>query len=79
MICFVKIHEYNDWWIKGRYLEEVEARYGEFDIKWGNTVGYFIGKGQKLIMSDNLDRYYYMKYDDSRIIYEVYKRVQPGG
>ena len=72
-------YKYNDWWIIGRSVEEVETRYGEFDIIFGNRVGYYLYTHNGPIMADYLPRYYYMKFDENNIIYEVFKGVHPGG
>ena len=73
-------YKYNDWWIVGRSIEEVETHYGEFDIRVGNRVGYYLYTGNRMpIMSDSAPRYYYMEFDENNIIREVYKCVQPEG
>ena len=73
-------YKYNNWWIVGRSTEEVETRYGEFDIRVGNRVGYYLYTGNRVpIMSDSTPCYYYMEFDENNIVRQVYKCVQPGG
>lgn len=35
-------YKYNDWWVVGKSMSEIEERYGEFDIELGSRKGYFI-------------------------------------
>ena len=77
-------YKYNDWWIKGRNIEQVRERYGEFDFEEGGSVGYFLYHGAPFIwnvvgMGDSLDRYYYMEIDESGVVHNVYVSVQRGG
>ena len=60
--------QYNDWWVQGRTISQVEARYGPFDISRNGVLGYYIYTDNGPIMPDHLPHYYYLEYED------VYKR-----
>lgn len=72
-------YKYNDWWVKGRSLAEIEERYGDFDIRLGSTAGYYIYTDNGWIMPDHLPHYYYMEYDENGIVRRVYEGLHPGG
>ena len=71
-------YKYSDNWIIGKTIEEVEKRYGKFDIITDNYVAYYIYTDNTGFLPDHLKHYYYMKYKNN-IIYEVYEACQPGG
>ena len=77
-------YKYNDWAILTSNISMVREKYGEFD--YGNidknksgTVGYYIYTDNSPIMPDHLRHYYYMKYDNWGVIYEVYESCEVGG
>lgn len=72
-------YKYNDWWVIGKTMSEIEERYGEFDIEQGSQIGYFIYTDNGWIMPDHLDHYYYIEFDENGIATEVLDSVQPGG
>ena len=72
-------YKYNDWWVQGRTLSQVEARYGPFDIRRNGVLGYYIYTDNGPIMPDHLPHYYYLEYDDNGIVRNVYEGVAPGG
>lgn len=72
-------YKYNDWWVIGKSMAEIEERYGEFDIELGSRKGYFIYTDNSWVMPDHLDHYYYIKFDENGIATEVSDGVQPGG
>ena len=77
-------YRYNDWWILGNEISEVQEKYGEPDL--GNyaqgksgEVGYYIYTDNGPIMPDYLEHYYYIKYNEDGIVTKVYVSGQPGG
>ena len=72
-------YKYNDWWIKGRHISEVTARYGKLDKDFGHEKGYFISDGNTWIMLDHQPQYYWMVCDDNEIVYEIFVSGCPGG
>ncbi len=64
---------YNDWWIVGNNISNVEARYGKYDIDTGRIAAYY------LYNFDTNDYYYYMYYDSDGIITRVETGIQIGG
>lgn len=72
-------YKYNDWWVKGRSITEIENRYGGFDIRFGSTAEYYIYTDNGWIMPDYLPHYYYMEYDENGIVRRVYDGCHPGG
>ena len=77
-------YKYNDWVILNRNIHMIEEKYGEFDlgeIKEGEkgSVAYYIYTDNGPIMPDHLKHYYYMKYDEWGMIYNVFDGLQPGG
>ena len=73
--CF----RFNDWWIKGRHISEVVARYGEPEKDFGNKKGYYISEGNTLIMPDHQPQYYWVICDDNGIVYDMFVAGSPGG
>lgn len=87
-VLFIDAHStcirYNDRWIVGRTVSEVESFYGEFDtgsFKPGQSgrVGYYIYTDNGPVMPDHLDHYYYIEYDRNGVVHNVYDGCQPGG
>lgn len=75
--------KYNDWWIVGNNIENVRARYGNFDRESsgnnGGTVGYYIGEDNNWLDPTYADLYYWIEYDAEGTVDEVYVRTLPGG
>lgn len=71
--------KYNDWWIKGRHISEVIARYGEPDEEFGFDIGYYISDSDTRIMPDYQSRYYWMVCDENGIVRDVFVAGYPGG
>ena len=81
-------YRYNDWWILGKSVTQVEQRYGTVDnggvyegiqSRCGYTI-YEDTDGMILtFMPDHGTHYYYMYYDESGVIYKVEDAIQPGG
>ena len=65
-------YKYNDWWIKGRHISEVIARYGKPDKEFGYFILYYI-------YTDDGPHYYWIYYDENGIVYEVTDNLPPGG
>ncbi len=91
IVCFgifLESHQttfkYNDWEMLNSNINDIQNKYGEFDIgeiqegKSGR-VGYYIYTDDGPIMPDYLKHYYYIRYDENGIVYEVYDSCQPGG
>ena len=77
-------YKYNDCFILGNSIDSIRDRYGDFDIETsvnGNsgTVGYYLYTDNNSIMPNYLDYYYYMEYDKSEMVYQVFEGSQPGG
>jgi hypothetical protein len=80
-------YHYNDWWVIGRHMEEIEERYGAPDLgayRNGSTgrVGYYIYTDHGSLFRidpDHLRHYYYIEYDESGTATRVYDSGQPGG
>ena len=75
---------YNDAFVLGSSITEVEKVYGAFDTgsyRQGNRgeVGYYIYTDNGSIMPDHLDHYYYICYDENGIVHKVYDGSQRGG
>jgi len=65
-------YKYNDWWVIGRTQEEIEERYGEFDIKDEESAKYFMYIYSDYILGVPETPYYYeILFDKSGIAYEV--------
>jgi len=92
IICFALIlgwffsthstyYKYNDKWIIGLHIEEVEKRYGKFDDKDEGLrmVGYYIYTDDGLIMPSHLKMYYWMEYDEKGIVIKVAVEGPRGG
>ncbi|MDE6251387.1 MAG: hypothetical protein K2M78_01935 [Lachnospiraceae bacterium] len=71
--------KYNDWWIVGNDIDNVEKRYGEFDFDYGNRKAYYIGKDDAMIMPSHSPQYYWMELDDNGIVTQVYIAGPIGG
>lgn len=76
-------YKYNDKWVIGNKITDVENRYGEFDLgeyiegKSGK-VGYYIYKDDALFLPDYL-QHYYIEYDEYGNVYSVEDSVSHGG
>lgn len=72
--------EYDDDWMIGKNISEVENRYGNFNYQakvWG---AYYLYTGDGFgILSDNLQRWLYVYYDSDGIVTETEISVQRGG
>lgn len=86
LLCYVLLslshptyYKYNDWWIIGRSVEEVEKRYGFFDIEDGCRKGYFIGYDDGWVMPSFLPEYYWIEFDNEGLAVEVWIGGPPGG
>lgn len=55
-------YKYNDRWIIGNSITEIEKRYGKFDLHHNNEVAYYI----------SYDNYYYIEYDENGIAVNVF-------
>ena len=77
-------YKYNDEWVIGNKITEVENRYGKFDLgefvkgKSGK-VGYYIYKDDSLFLPDYLQHYYYIEFDENGIVYNVQDGCARGG
>ena len=84
IIIFVISHKtyykYNDWWIIGKNISDVQKKYGTFNKQFNsNTSCYYIYTNDGPIMPDHLPYYYCMEYDENQIIKKVYKSGPLGG
>lgn len=88
LVLFIVSHstyyKYNDWTILQSDIYMVQQKYGDFDLgtvtnNQAGEVAYYIYTDNGPIMPDHLKHYYYMKYDEWGVIYEVYEACQPGG
>jgi len=77
-------YKYNDWVMLTSNINMVRERYGEFDFghieeNKSGTVGYYIYTDNSPIMPDHLKHYYYIKYDEWGMVYDVYESCEIGG
>lgn len=77
-------YQFNDWYIIGQDIRTIEKKYGAFDLGCimegkSHWAAYYIYTDNGFIMPDHLEHYYYMEYDETGIIYEVYDDIRPGG
>jgi len=70
---------YNDRWIIGKNISEVEKKYGKIDKNLGSKKGYYISEDNYLIMFNNQPLYYWMVCDENAIVYDVFVEGSPGG
>lgn len=68
--------KYNDWWIVGRHVDEVEERYGEFYYVGGSSRAYYIGSDYRSILPRTNENLYWMEVNDEGIVTNVF--VGPG-
>lgn len=87
-IIFVLSHstyyKFNDWAILNSDINSVVSKYGAFDkgsIQEGSPgrIGYYIYTDNGPIMSDHMDHYYWIYFDESGIVYKVEESLPPGG
>ena len=71
--------KYNDWWIIGKNINDIQKKYGKFDKEYGKTACYYLYTNDGPVMSDHLPYYYCMDYDENKIIKKVYKTGPLGG
>ena len=82
--------KYNDWWIVGNSIQNVEQRYGKFDRTYygvydgtfnenGDIVGYYLYEDNSPIMPSHNPMYYWIKYNSDGIVEKVYVDTVPGG
>ena len=73
-------YKYNDKWIIGRNINEVEEKYGKFDEdhKSFNVKGYYAYKSS-FIMPSKAPTYYWMEYDKNGIVVKVFLTGPVGG
>ncbi len=77
-------YKYNDWVILQSNIYAIEEKYGNFDLgkireNQKGRVAYYIYTDDGPIMPDHLKHYYYMEYDESGAVYNVYDACQLGG
>lgn len=88
VVLFVASHsisfEFNNWAILNHHISDVEEKYGPFDV--GNVeagkagrVGYYLYTDNGPIMPDHMPHYYFMEYDESGMVYDVYESLPQGG
>lgn len=70
---------YNDWWIIGKNISEVEEKYGKIDKNLGSKKGYYISEDNSWIMPNHQPNYYWMVCDENGIVYDVFVAGSPGG
>lgn len=70
-------YKYNDVWIEGKNLEQVEDRYGAFDKCWneemtkGGEAGYFLYYDDGF-MPDYSNHYLIMEFDENKTVTRVF-------
>ena len=84
MFSHGETNKYNDWWIVGNEITDVEKRYGEFDVGeyeegYSGEVAYFLFEDSGGLMSYHSPLYYYMQYDEYGIVTHVYVGGSYGG
>lgn len=82
--------KYNDNWIIGNSIENIQERYGTFTRNMGSSfdgsfsnsggiVGYYIYTDNSMVMPDHLPYYYWIKYNSEHIVEKVWVATLPGG
>ncbi|ADU21935.1 hypothetical protein [Ruminococcus albus] len=71
--------KYNDWSVLGHTFDEVEQKYGKFDVDYGRKKAYCISAKNSNGHLPYDPEYYWMESDESGIIVEVYVEGKPGG
>lgn len=70
--------KYDDNWIIGRNIAEVEERYGDAE-EWGShSYCYTLYRDEAAIMPSHSVMYYVMYTDDSGVVTEIKERHRPG-
>ncbi|BBF45095.1 hypothetical protein lbkm_3854 [Lachnospiraceae bacterium KM106-2] len=72
-------YAYNDWWIQGKSMEQVEARYGKSKECSRNLRAYFLYRDNGAVMPSQQEIYYYMQLDENGKVIKVYKGIALGG
>lgn len=70
---------YNDWLVLGHTFQDVEQKYGEFDLDYGRKKAYCLEDEDANGHLPYNPEYYWMVSDESGIIKEVYVEGKPGG
>lgn len=75
---------YSEDWIIGKSRDEIEDRYGEFDLNFNSIVAYeipedFLDSIWRYYMGGNPINYYYIKFNEKGIAEETYIGPYPGG
>ena len=71
-------------WIIGRSSNEIEERYGEFDLNFENKSAYeipedFFDRVWRYFMGGTPINYYYIEFDENGMAEKVYIAPYPGG
>lgn len=72
-------YKYNDIWIVGSSISDIQEKYGEFDLTTDSYVAYYIYTDNKGFLPDHLKHYYYIYYDNNGVVYQVVDSCQPDG
>ncbi|HEX9060731.1 MAG TPA: hypothetical protein VF941_11185 [Clostridia bacterium] len=72
-------YKYNDSWIIGRHIEEIEKKYGKFDKGYDKLKAYYLYTDDGPIMPSHLQMYYWIKHDEKGIVVKVYVGGPIGG
>lgn len=74
-------YRYNDKWIIGKSIKEIEARYGHFDDQTneGRKTGYYIYKDDHGPMPSHQKMYYWIYYDEKGKAVKVFEGGPLGG
>ena len=75
----IYLMKYDNGWIIGSSISDVEEKYGKFDLEKPGCAAYCIYTDDLGFMPDGLKHYYCMRYDGDGIVYEAYDGCQPGG
>ena len=73
MISHKTCIKYNDWAVIGHSYQEIKDKYGDFDVEFEHKVAYCIDESKY-----NPD-YYWMVFDESKVVTKVYVAGKPGG
>lgn len=71
---------YNDWWIKGRTIEEVEQRYGKLLIwedRTPTTYHYNVLTTRDLLGLSSYMKWYCMEVDESGVVIDTFVYDRP--
>ena len=83
-IFYATRENYSEDWIIGKSRNEIEDRYGKFDLNFERIVAYELPEDHldsvwTYYMGGDPVKYYYIRFDENGLAKEVYIGSYPGG